>query len=182
VKLPNVQARASAMGSTFTGSRMQGSFAGRASAFGSTLNNPSPMRENAGVAAEVEVTGAFFGQPDTAFTRNATVQIPKMLNEIRRLLGNVEDRRKSPRTLTDAPVNLYPISEDGLVSPYFQAQLRDVSAGGLCVVSPQPVNTRYLFVEFAYPEVGGLAILTRLTRAVQVGAEQIIAGRFRTDL
>jgi serine/threonine protein kinase len=140
-------------------------------------------REVVGGLGEVEVTGYIFGSPDQAFARKATDGIPQLMVEVRRLLQNVSDRRKHPRVPTSCAVTIYPITEDGMVQPLVAGLAKDVSAGGICCVAQAAIPTRYVYVEF--PEVvitSGLAVLTRLTRANLVGYEQVIAGRFRTDL
>jgi serine/threonine protein kinase len=143
----------------------------------------SASREVLGGLGEVELTGYVYGSPDQAFARKAVDGIPQLMEEVRRLLQNVPDRRKHPRIPAACAVTIYPITEDGMVQNVVTGLAQDVSAGGVCCVAQTPIPTRYVFFEF--PEVSvtaGLAILTRLTRSNLVGYEQVVAGRFRIDL
>jgi serine/threonine protein kinase len=166
------------------GSRPGGSGVIRQSAIAiASGTNRGGSREVVGGLGEVEVTGYVFGNPDQTFARKAVDGIPQLMEEVRRLLQNVPDRRKHPRIPASCAVTIYPITEDGMVQTVVSGLARDVSAGGVCCVTQGPIPTRYVFVEF--PEVAvtsGLAILTRLTRSNLVGYEQVVAGRFRVDL
>jgi hypothetical protein len=139
-------------------------------------------RETAGVC-EVEVHGQCFGTPDAAFQRTAMDALPNLIREVRALLMNAEDRRKSQRIAIATTVQLYPIHEDGLVLPPIAGTVKDVSAGGVCVAATTALPTRYVYVEFDQINlIANAAILVRLTRSHFTGFEQILAGRFRTDL
>jgi len=132
---------------------------------------------------EVKVLGRLFGTTDRAFAGQAESAMPQMLREVRRVLQNVDDRRRSPRFPTDMPITVYPIHEDGLVQPGFVGRCRDLSAGGVCFAIDRPTPTRYAYLSFdsvnGYEE---FAILVALIRANPAGQMYVAAGRFRTDI
>jgi serine/threonine protein kinase len=161
--------------------RLSGSFTShtRQSAFAVAAGHEAVL----GGAGEVQVAGYVFGTPDRAFALRAMDGIPDLMREVRKLLQNVEDRRKSPRLPTTCTVTVYPITEDGRVYPAVAGVGRDVSTGGVCFLTQSPITTRYVFVQFPeIPVVSELAILTKLLRNSAVGYEHVVAGRFRTDL
>ena len=129
------------------------------------------------------LTGRLFGPTDVVLNRAAEELLPAMLQKVRDVLGNAEDRRRAIRIPTRWNVLLYPLTGDGLVGVPVQGRTRDLSTGGLCVVGRQPIDTAYVYTVF--PELPGgatWALLTRLTRAVADPGGYIVAGRFRTDL
>lgn len=135
---------------------------------------------------EITVTGTVFGAPDRAFLQTSQDLIPKLMREVRRELGNVEDRRKHPRTEAAFPVTIYPLhSSGGTVDPPISGRCRDVSAGGLGFTTNDPLATKYAYVEFGEAAaVAGLAILVRVVRSVSPVGKQgpIYGAQFRTDL
>ncbi|MDB5308200.1 MAG: pknF 1 [Gemmataceae bacterium] len=134
---------------------------------------------------EVTVTGAVFGAPDRAFVRTAEDMIPKIIADIRREVGNVADRRKTPRVAVAFPVTLYPLHSDGTVDPAIAGRCRDVSAGGVGFAAAEPVATRYVYVEFGgVVATAGLAALVKVVRSQSLltGHEHTYGGQYRTDL
>lgn len=132
---------------------------------------------------EVKVLGRLFGNPDRTFAGQAESAMPQMIREVRRVLQNVDDRRRNPRFATDLPITVYPIHEDGRVEPGFAGKCRDLSAGGISFAIDRPAPTRYAYVRF--DTVGcfdQLAILVALIRANPTGQVFVAAGRFRTDI
>ena len=135
------------------------------------------------VIGEVTVTGSLFGTPDREFTAQAQDTIPKLIDEVRRELKNVEDRRKHPRLIANFPVTVYPIHSDGGINTPVVGFCRDVSAGGVCILLKDPPATKYFFTAFdAVAETAGHAILTRTVRVQTSNTECSCGALFRTDL
>ena len=132
---------------------------------------------------EAVLTGALFGTPDAALTRAASDLLPEMLDEVRQVIGNADDRRKHVRVPANWTVSLYPLSSDGVVGKVFPARVRDVSAGGMSCTAMTQAETAYVYAVFQeVPGVANWALLTRLTRANPELGGFGLAGRFRTDL
>ena len=132
---------------------------------------------------EAVLTGSLFGSPDAGLSRAAADLLPEMLNEVRGVLGNADDRRKHVRVATNWSVALYPLTSDGVVGKPIPARLRDVSGGGVCCTTPAQVETAYVYATFPdVPGVANWAMLTRLTRSHMDPGGFTVAGRFRTDL
>jgi len=132
---------------------------------------------------EVRILGRLFGTPDRTFAGQSETAIPQMIREVRRVLQNVDDRRRSPRFATDMPVTVYPIHEDGRVQPGFAGKCRDLSAGGVSFIIDRPAPTRYAYLTFdAVRGYEDYAILVALIRANPAGQQFIAGGRFRTDI
>ncbi len=134
---------------------------------------------------EVVVTGAFFGSPDRQFVQNGEDIIPKILGEVRTELGNVADRRKTPRLPAALPITVHPLHSDGRIDPPITAKTRDVSLGGIGIESSEPIRTKYIYVSF--PSIAAdrdLFILARLMRSqTQIGdPAHFYGGQYRTDL
>jgi len=109
--------------------------------------------------------------------------IPRLISELRHLIRNVEDRRKSPRISATFPVTFYPITDDGQVLASIPGRCRDLSSGGISAVTGAEPTSRYLFAAFeGCGQAEGTAILVRLLRVQNTGYEYAIAGRYRTDL
>jgi hypothetical protein len=109
--------------------------------------------------------------------------MPQLFNEIRALLKAGDERRKDPRIPVNYAVTLYPLKDDGEVLAAVGARTRNVSAGGICLVTNQAIPTRYAYIEFCdIAGVAGLALLTKLIRSQPNGAEHLFAGRFRVNL
>jgi serine/threonine protein kinase len=133
--------------------------------------------------AEITVTGGLFGSPDKEFVRQAQDLLPRLMVDVRRELKNVEDRRQHPRVAADFPVTLYPIHSAGGVDMPIYGRLRDVSLGGLNVVTDSPMPTKYAYGVFeGLPDVANWAILIRFLRSHALGREHVHGGQFRTDL
>ena len=99
--------------------------------------------------------------------------------------ANVEDRRKHPRFPIDRAVTVYPLHGDGQVEPAVSGRCRDVSLGGVCVVTGGPVKTRHAFLAFGrVPAADGLAVLVQWLRtaAEPNRRDHAHAGSFRMEL
>jgi hypothetical protein len=134
-------------------------------------------------SAEVTAVGSLFGSPDEAFARRAQEDLPVILDQIRSQLQNLAERRSHPRFRVDFPIRVYPLYPDGVVGSPITGRCRDVSVGGVRFVTPTPVRTERLFVEF--PEVttvAGMAVYVRVIRAWQDGSGEgsMTVARFRT--
>ena len=131
---------------------------------------------------EVTVIGQVYGEPDRTFLQAAQTAIPKLIEEVRRELGNVSDRRKSPRLAADFPMTVHPLHSDGTVDPSIPGRCRDISAGGVCFTTVDSITTRYAYLEFG----GGAAnaVLVKLIRSQPLGpgGSHVYAGPFRLDL
>ena len=105
------------------------------------------------------------------------------MTAIRDQLANVEDRRKHPRIAADFPVTLYPIHSAGGVDTPIYGRVRDVSMGGICVVAPTALQTKYAYAVFEeFEDAAPFAILIRFLRSHSSGREYILGGQFRVDL
>lgn len=139
--------------------------------------------EVAGGVGETTVTGTLFGQPSADIARQAPDLIPRMLGEIRTQLGNVEDRRKHPRVAADFAATLYPIHSAGGIDTPLHGRVRDVSLGGICIVTDAPIQTKYAYGVFdEVEETAGFGILIRFLRSHVVGRECVLGGQYRVDL
>ncbi|OWK46443.1 hypothetical protein [Fimbriiglobus ruber] len=131
----------------------------------------------------VELTGRLYGTPSPEFAKEADLALPQMLSDIRKLLQNVEDRRRDIRLPASFPISLYPVHGDGTVLAPLPGKCRNVSFSGVCCVVSGPVDAAHVFVAFeGVPVAAGWAILTRLSRANPDSEGHLIAGRFRVDL
>ncbi|MGL6074665.1 MAG: protein kinase domain-containing protein [Fimbriiglobus sp.] len=129
------------------------------------------------------LTGSVFGAPDPALTRTAEDLLPEMLQEVQKILGNADDRRKSVRMDVSWNATMYPLSGDGFLGRPLLAQVKDISIGGLCAITQANVETAYVYTIFhEHPSAATWALLTRLTRATPEAMGIRVAGRFRTDL
>ena len=134
---------------------------------------------------EITVLGGFYGAPDRNFIQAAQTALPKIMEDIRRELGNVADRRKAPRLAADLRLTVHPLHSDGSLEPAVIGRCRDVSTTGLAFTLPGPIKTRYAYIEFGgVVPVAGLAILVKLIRsqAVTPAGEHLYAGPFRLEL
>ena len=158
-----------------------GSFSGKQrAAMEVVVNLPKPGK----TVGEVTVTGSVIGTPDGAFARSALDAIPKVIADVRRELGNVEDRRKHPRLATNMPVTIYAMHSDGGIDPPIAGRCRDVSAGGIGFVTAEPLKTKYVYVSFdGVAAASGLAFLVQLVRKTPAahGREVAYGGQYRMD-
>jgi serine/threonine protein kinase len=140
---------------------------------------PPPGR----AVGEITVSGGTFGSPSQEVTRQAVEMIPRLIVEVRRELKNVDDRRKSPRVAANFPVTLYPIHSAGGVDMPIHGRVRDISLGGICVVTDTAFQTKYAYAVFeGVKDVADWALLIRFLRTQLVGRENVSGGQFRTDL
>jgi hypothetical protein len=132
------------------------------------------------------VTAAVYGAPDKAFVRTVEDVVPKVIADLRQAMGNVTDRRKSPRLMAAFPVTLHAFHSDGSVDPAVTGRCRDVSAGGFGFTSAEPVGARYAYVEFGgVVATAGVAALVKLVRhqPPQPGSQGHVYGaQYRTDM
>jgi hypothetical protein len=134
---------------------------------------------------EVVIHGSLYGTPDRTFLQASHTALPKMIDEVRRELSNVADRRKSPRLATDQKLLVHPLHSDGTVDPALVGRCRDLSATGIAFTLPTPVKMRYAYIEFeGVAPVAGQAILVKLIRsqAVTPAGEHLYAGPYRLEL
>lgn len=135
---------------------------------------------------EVTATANLFGTPDREFVQLSQTAIPRMLEAVRRELGTMVDRRKSPRLAVNYAMTVHPLHSDGIAEPARFAKCKDVSAGGVAFTVSELIKTRYAYVEFAgVPGLAGLAILMKLIRSAppaSSGGEFLYAGPFRLEL
>jgi hypothetical protein len=134
---------------------------------------------------EVMVNGKLVGAPDRRFVDAAQTAIPRVLEEIMSELGNMADRRKSPRIVTDLPLKIHPLHSDGTLEPPVSGQCKDVSAGGVCFTTADSIRTRYAYLEFAsVTATSGLAVLVKLIRSQpqSPAGGHVYAGPYRVDL
>src|SRR6185437_12238840 len=100
-------------------------------------------------------------------------------------LGNVADRRKSPRITAEFPLTVHPLHSDGSLEPAIAGRCRDVSATGVCFTATEAIKTRYAYVEFGgVLAMAGLAVLVKVFRSqpMLAGPGHVYAGPFRADL
>ena len=136
-----------------------------------------------GLIGEARLIGRIFGEPDAPLIRCAEQLLPEMLDEVRGIFQNTDDRRKTIRVPTNYAMKLYPLTNDGVVGQSFSARTRDISFGGLSCESQTAVETAYVYAVF--PEItfaASWAVLLRLIRASKNQTGHVLAGRFRTDL
>jgi serine/threonine protein kinase len=134
---------------------------------------------------EVTVIGGLFGAPDRNFVQASHTALPKIIEDVRREMGNVADRRKSPRIGTEMRLTVHPLHSDGSLEPAVIGRCKDVSGAGVAFTLPAPIKTRYAYVEFGgVVSVAGLAILMKLIRsqAITPAGEHLYAGPFRLEL
>jgi hypothetical protein len=134
---------------------------------------------------EMTLSGAVFGTPDRQFLQAAQDVIPRLLTDVRRELGNVQDRRRAPRLAATFPMTVHPLHSDGTADPAVRGTCLDVSAGGLAFTTREPIATKYAYLEFdGLVDTAGLAVLVRVVRSVSpIGSQGAVYGaQYRTDL
>jgi serine/threonine protein kinase len=132
---------------------------------------------------EVTALGRTFGTPDPKCTRDAADVLPKILEDVRRHLGNTQDRRRHPRVSCALAITLYPVHHDGSIDATIDATCRDVCLDGVGFVTPAALQTKYVYVAFPGAHAtAGQAILARLVRTQMVGAHRQYGAQYRTDL
>ncbi len=159
-----------------------GWFSSKKAGFEVTVALPKPGRSS---VCEVTVTGGVFGTPDRQFVQVAQDAIPRLLADVRRELGNVQDRRRSPRLAAAVPLTVHPLHSDGTADEPVRATCLDVSAGGAAFTTRGRFDTKYAYLEFdGVPALAGLAVLVRVVRAVTPLASQdaVYGVQYRIDL
>jgi serine/threonine protein kinase len=139
---------------------------------------PEPKSGTGSVAAR----GKFFGQPPADFTRSGEKAIVRLLDEIRRTLGNVDERRKHPRIPASFALTLHPLHSDGRLEAPIRALCHDVSAGGMALFCAAKPPAKYAFVTFdELPQVSGFGLLFQILRSEWLHDEVLVTGRYRLD-
>jgi serine/threonine protein kinase len=131
--------------------------------------------------AEFAASGKTFGPRDPEVSRKAIQDIPAILEHIRSVLQTIHEKRSHPRYLSDFSIRVYPFYPDGEVSEPLSGRCRDVSLGGVRFVTPAPVRTSKMFLEFPEVEaVSGHAILATIVRHTTEanGEGSVTMGRF----
>jgi eukaryotic-like serine/threonine-protein kinase len=132
----------------------------------------------------ITLTACVFGSPDAAFVRTANADMPTILSQIRSQLQNLEERRIHPRYPADFPILVHPLFPDGQVGDAISGRCRDVSLGGVRFVTPVPIDTERIFLEFpSIPAVRDRAVYVRLLRSTHESGNQGVCtvGRFPID-
>jgi serine/threonine protein kinase len=134
-------------------------------------------------SAEMKVTASLYGDPDEAFARTARDEMPMILEEIRRTLQTLQERRAHPRVQATFPVRVYPVYGDGVVGTPVSGRCRDISPAGVRFVTPAPIRTERIYV--AFEDVGAVAELAVYSRVIRSGRDvasegYFTVGRFRT--
>ncbi len=132
-------------------------------------------------SAVLTMVGSLFGSPDQESVQRAEGEIAAIMNEIDNQLHNKVERRAHTRFPADFPVLAYPYYTDGEVGAPVAGQCRDISEGGIRFVSPLPIRTSQIYLEFKdLDHVAGSAVLVQIIRTGQEpgGREFVTAGRF----
>jgi hypothetical protein len=121
-------------------------------------------------SSTLEVTAGIMasrGRSSTrAFEQKARQELPLMLEEIRTQLQNQDERRSHPRYPANFPVRVFPLYSDGMVGTPISGRSEDLSLGGVRFITPTPVPTERLYVEFREIEaLADHAIYARLLRS-----------------
>lgn len=128
---------------------------------------------------EAVVTGRVFGKPSTGFAKTAVEGLPGVMEAVRTALLDLPDRRSAPRVLTDLPMQLFPVAEDGTVMPAIWGRCLDVSAGGMRFETVTPLRTGIAYASFGgVAPVRGWAILTRVLSTRPDGIGHVVTGTF----
>jgi serine/threonine protein kinase len=133
-------------------------------------------------SAELAVQGSLSGTWDKEFVQQGREDLPKIIAEIQKQLQTVAERRAYPRHQTEFEVRVYPLYPDGEVGAPFGGRCLNLSVGGVKLLTPTPVRTERIYVEFHQVEaVRGKAIYVRVVRTAQdTGTSSSISGgRFR---
>jgi hypothetical protein len=130
----------------------------------------------------VTASARLFGTPDRGFVKQSLGDIPVILDLVRAQLQNLKERRLHPRHPFGTPVRAFPLFTDGQVGPAAGGRLIDVSLGGIRFVTPSPIDSDRLFLQF--PEVaavGDRAVYARVlrTQPADGGAGVVTVARFR---
>jgi hypothetical protein len=134
---------------------------------------------------EYTATGAPFGPATPEVEQKMLEDVPAILEQIRRQFQNVDERRSRQRFAATFPLRVYPLYSDGVVGAPIAGECRDVSEDGVRFVTPLPVRTEQLYLEFLQvTAVSGFAILLRTIRAGidASGAGEFTAGRFVSEI
>jgi serine/threonine protein kinase len=135
-------------------------------------------------SAEINVTASLYGEPDDVFARTARDEMPAILEEIRRTLQTLQERRAHRRVQATFPVRVYPLYGDGVVGTPVSGRCRDISPGGVRFVTPTPIRTERIYI--AFEDVSGVTELAVYARVVRGGRDPLsegyfTAGRFRAS-
>jgi hypothetical protein len=133
-------------------------------------------------SALVTATGIVKGSRKSEAGIKAAEDLPQILDDVKCLLQNQDERRAHPRYPASFPVRVFPLYSDGDVGPPIAGRCEDISMGGVRIAIPAPIRTQRMFVEFQ--EVGtvaGLAVYARhlRTHTAPEGKGAIAVCRFR---
>jgi serine/threonine protein kinase len=132
-------------------------------------------------SAEFTLVGSLFGSPDLELVRRADGEIEAVMDAVTRQLQTRVERRAHRRFPADFPVLVYPYYADGEVDTPVAGQCRDISEGGIRIVSALPIRAGQIYIEFKEPaHVVGSAVLAQVVRTGQDSdaGEFVTAGRF----
>lgn len=125
-------------------------------------------------SAEIVVLGRSIGGLESN-AKQVPVAVAEMMENLRRSLQNLEERRRSPRFPTDLPIGLYAIDDELNVALPITARTQDISATGLCCVVSEPVSMSHAFVSFpTVTAVATCAILSKIVRNQKDGQGQLL--------
>ncbi len=116
-------------------------------------------------SVDYTLIGATFGPHSHEIAQKALDELPTIMDQLRSLLQNVEERRKDERHAATNAVVVYPQYSDGVVGKPIGGTCRDVSVEGIRFITPVPVRTERMYLEIKdVSAVSGLAILVRTLR------------------
>jgi serine/threonine protein kinase len=131
---------------------------------------------------EVVAVGRVFGTPPPEFEKESTQAITSFLDEVRRQLNNLPDRRKHPRIPTDLRITLFPVHVDYRVAGPVSGRCENVSAGGMALVADAAIPTKHAYVTFEDVRgTTGLAVLLQIITSNRQENDILITGRFRLE-
>ena len=88
-------------------------------------------------------------------------------------------RRTSPRHSFRTTATCQLIDCDGeMLGPKFTSEIRDISAGGLSMLTPQPIERGYVCVSIPHDDGDCIDLIILVTRHTLEGDGSFIAGRF----
>lgn len=111
----------------------------------------------------------------------STEQIADLLTKLRGKVVSFEgvDRRAHARYVVAVPTVVEPLDDNfEPAGPPFCAATRDLSLGGIALVHPRPVMTRYIGVRLMPVETAEVRMLVEVLRCNELGNHFDIAGMF----
>lgn len=97
--------------------------------------------------------------------------------------NNQSDRRISEREQVFLPIEIFPIGSetDSEDRPSFSAISRDISVGGIGIISPRELSAEQIAVRFSSHEVESTPLLMNVHYCRQVGPLHFIGASFCAD-